>query len=135
MMAVQDYVGEISNANSIAFCSMTCDTPESKKTLYNCISDPAHRIGDEINNVISVKDVYIETVQCTKPDGSTEFCPRVILIDAKGEGHQCVSFGVYNAMKKIFSLMGYPSTWEKPLDVLVKQVTKGDKKMLNLVLK
>lgn len=135
MLVAKDYVNDISNSSSAAFCSMACDTVESKKMLYNCVSNPQHRISDEINSVISVKDVYIETAACSRPDGTTEMCPRIVLIDTKGEGHQCVSFGVYNALKKIFALMGHPSTWEKPLDIMVKQVTRGEKKMLNLTLK
>lgn len=135
MVVAKDFGSDISNSSSAVFCSMLCDTPESKKMLYNCVSDPQHRISDEINSVINVKDVYIETVGCSRPDGTTEICPRVVLIDTKGEGHQCVSFGVYNALKKIFALMGHPSTWEKPLEILVKQVTRGEKKMLNLALK
>lgn len=134
-LVTKDYVGEIANSNSVCYCSMKVGTLEDKKLLYNCISDPKYRLGDEINKDILVKDVYIESVECKKADESVEVCPRIVLIDSEGNGHQCVSFGVYNALKKIFGLMGYPSEWTEPLKLAVKQVSKGERKMLNLIMK
>lgn len=134
-LIAKDYVGEITNSESVCYCSMKVGTLEDKKTLYNCISDPKYRLADEINKDILVKNVYIESVECKRPDESVEVCPRIVLIDADGEGHQCVSFGVYNALKKIFGLMGDPQQWENPLKLTVKQVTKGERKMLNLIMK
>lgn len=134
-LIAKDYVGEIANTNSVCYCSMKVGTLDDKKLLYNCISNPKYRLADEINKDILVKDVYIESVECKRADESVEVCPRIVLIDSDGEGHQCVSFGVYNALKKIFGLMGSPSEWDEPLKLSVMQVSKGERKMLNLIMK
>jgi hypothetical protein len=55
-----------------------------------------------------------------------------VIIDDHGVGYACVSIGVYSAIKKLFQVYGEPETWKNPITLKVKQVTKGERKMLTL---
>ena len=115
------------------YCSMVANTPKEKAVLFNAMNNPANRLGDCINQTIKVKDVFVEVVNCTNEQtGEVKACPRIVLIDDKNNGFQCVSIGVFSALKKLFGVYGEPKDWEKPIPILVKQVTKGDRKMLTL---
>lgn len=115
-----------------AFCSMRAETAEEKAALYNLTNNPAERLGDNINKVINAKDLYVEIVNCTNEEtGEVTACPRIVIIDDKGVGFQCVSVGIYSAIKKVIQIFGAP-TWETPIKLEVKQITKGSRKMLTL---
>lgn len=115
------------------YCSMLAETAEEKAVLFNAMNNPANRLGDCINQTINVKDVFVEVVNCTNEQtGEVKACPRIVLIDDKNTGYQCVSIGVFSALKKLFGVYGEPQNWEKPIPLMVKQITKGDRKMLTL---
>lgn len=114
------------------FCSMVAETDEAKAQMFNAMNNPDMRLSDCINMVIKAKDLYIEVVNCTNEQtGETTACPRIVIIDEKGVAYQCVSVGIYSALKKVIQVFGAP-TWKKPIPLMVKQVTKGERKMLTL---
>lgn len=114
------------------FCSMTATTHEEKAAMFNAMNNPDKRLSDCINMQIKAKDLYIEIVNCTNEEtGETNACPRIVIIDEKGVSYQAVSIGIYSALKKAIQVFGAP-TWETPVTLEVKQVTKGNKKMLTL---
>ena len=114
------------------FCSMKAETPEEKMKLFNAMNNPEKRLGDCINKTINAKDLYVEVVNCTNEEtGEVTACPRIVIIDDKGVGYQCVSIGIYSAIKKVIQIFGAP-TWETPVKLEVMQVTKGARKMLTL---
>lgn len=114
------------------YCSMVADTDEARAKLFNAMNNPDERLSEMINKQIKVKDVYIEVVDCTNTEtGEVTPCPRIVLIDEKGKSYQAVSIGIYSALKKLFQVYGVP-TWEKAVTMEVKQITKGDRKMLTL---
>lgn len=114
------------------FCSMIADSDEAKAKLYNAMNNPDKRLSDMINMTILAKDLYIEVVNCTNTEtGEVTACPRIVIIDEKGKSYQAVSIGIYSALKKVIQVYGAPS-WEKPIKLEVKQITKGERKMLTL---
>lgn len=116
-----------------SYCSLVATTEDEKLTLYNAMNNPDKRLADMINEKISVKDVFVEVVKCeNRETGEKQSCPRIVLIDSNGIGYQCVSIGIFSALKKLFSVFGEPGTWENPVTVKVKQISKGDRKMLTL---
>lgn len=118
------------------YCSVVAQTDEEKALLFNATNNTAHRLSDCINMVINVKDVFVEVVNCTNQEtGEVTPCPRIVLINEKGEGYQCVSMGIFSALKKLFAIYGEPKDWSKPIKLEVKQVTKGERKMLTLNIK
>lgn len=120
----------------LQYCSVTVETDEDKAKLFNAMNNPDERLADCINKTINVKDLFIEVVNCTNEEtGEITACPRIVLIDDKMKSYQAVSLGIYSALKKIIGIFGEPKTWKKPLSMEVKQITKGNKKMLTLNLK
>lgn len=116
----------------LAFSSLKAETDEEKAKLFNAINNPENRLSDCINMKIKAKDLFIEVVNCTNEEtGEVTACPRIVIIDEKGVGYQAVSVGIYSALKKVIQIFGKP-TWEKPINLEVKQVTKGNRKMLTL---
>lgn len=124
-------IGELTERKTM-FCSLNPTNDEDKMVVYNAMNNPAKRISDCINTTINVKDVFCEVVQCKNNEtGEITTCPRIVLIDDKGIGYQAVSIGIYSAIKKLIAVFGEP-TWDKPIKLKVVQVTKGERKMLNL---
>lgn len=118
---------------STQYCSMKAESDSEKAALFNATNNPDFRLADRINMEIKVKDVFVEAVHCTNRDtGEVNVCPRVVLIDDKNVGYQCVSIGVFSAIKKLFGVYGEPMYWKAPIKMMVKQITKGEKQMLTL---
>lgn len=114
------------------FCSMFATTKEEKAQLYNAMNNPDARLADCINMQIKAKDLYVEVVNCTNEEtGEVTACPRIVIIDDEGKSYQAVSIGIYSALKKIIQVYGSP-TWAEPVCLEVKQITKGQRKMLTL---
>lgn len=129
-MEIDGLVADLTTRQT-SFCSLAANTQEEKAQLFNLMNAPQHRLSDMINMTIEVTDIFVETVQCANKDGEITLTPRIVLIDKNGEGYQCVSMGIYGALKKLFSIYGVPH-WEEPLPLTVKQVTKGEYKILTL---
>ena len=114
------------------FCSMKADTDDDKMVMFNAMNNPDKRLSDCINMKIMAKDLYIEVVNCTNEEtGEITACPRIVIIDAENVSYQCVSVGIYSALKKVIQVFGTP-TWHNPIPLEIKQVTKGARKMLTL---
>nr|DAT81465.1 MAG TPA: Single stranded DNA binding protein [Caudoviricetes sp.] len=125
----KDFVADLTSRET-TFCSMVANTPAEKALLFKAMNNPEKRVGDCINMTIEAKDLYCEVVTCTNQQtGQSDECPRIVIIDKDGTGYQAVSLGVYSAIKKIIQVFGAP-TWEEPLPLVVKQITKGDRKLL-----
>lgn len=129
-------IESLSNAGSAEmYSSMSTESFEDKTALYNAMNNPDHRLADYINKTIDVKDVFVEMVEMVNnATGELSKNPRIVLIDANGESYACVSFGVFSALRKLFSIFGMP-TWEDPLPLIVTQISKGnDRRILSLSL-
>ena len=70
---------------STSYCSLNVNTQKEKEHLFNIISSPTDRIANMINEIIELKDLYVETVELTNEEtGEITFAPRTILIDKNG---------------------------------------------------
>lgn len=127
------FIMDLTAERHTQYCSLVPANEDEEIILYNAMNNPEHRIGDCINKAINVKHVYCEVVTCVnKETGASNLCPRIVLIDDKGVGYQAVSLGVFSALKKIFTVKGQPHTWKKPVKLEVKQISKGERKLLTL---
>lgn len=114
------------------FCSFNPQDPKGKAQLFKAMNNPDKRLGDCINMTILAKDLFCEVVKCVnKETGEVDQCPRIVIIDEDGVGYQAVSLGVFSAVKKLMGVFGQP-TWETPIPLVIKQITKGEKKLLTL---
>lgn len=116
-----------------AYCSIVAETFEDKAKVFNAMSSPDERLRDHINEVIKIKDVYCEVVECeNKETGVVSEAPRVVVIDTEGKSYQCVSSGIFNSLKRLFTVFGMP-TWEQGVPCKVKQISNGERQILTLV--
>jgi len=117
-----------------SFYSLQATTRKEKVALYNAISNPQERLGDHINEKIMVKDLLIEIIELVNDStGELQRVPRMVILDDKGVSYVAVSIGIFSALKRIIKLFGEP-TWEEPVELKVKQITKGEKKLLTFEL-
>lgn len=124
-------IGELTS-KTVSFCSLKAESNEEKANLYNAINNPDKRLSDCINETITVKDIFCEIVPCTNRDsGEVSRQPRIVLIDENGTSYQCVSIGVFSAVRKLIAIFGMP-TWTSGIPLTIRQVSKGDRKMLTL---
>lgn len=127
-----NFVVDLTNRTT-QYCSMVANTPKEQAALFNAMNNPEFRLADCINETIKVKDVFVEVVNCANEDtGDVVACPRIVLIDSNNKGYQCVSVGIFSALKKLFGVYGEPTKWKAPINLKVKQITKGKKQMLTL---
>jgi DNA polymerase III delta prime subunit len=144
-LMVQEENGLMSVQNLGSFYSVKAETKADKVKLFNAINNPDFRLADFINMKIKIKDVVVEIVELEQTDDEDkpkvdidgevikQKAPRVVLIDDKGKSYQCVSVGIFSALKKMIALFGTP-TWEEPIEIMVKQVSKKERKMLTIEL-
>ena len=119
-------------SKTAAFCSFKANTTDEKAKLFEIMNNPEKRLADCINMTIYVKDLYCEVVNCTNTEtGEVTQQPRIVVIDKDNIGYQCVSIGIFSAFKKLISIFGEP-TWNEPIPLKVKQITKNTRKMLTL---
>ena len=128
----EDFVGEIMEGNLGSYCSMKIETKEDKAKLFRIMNNPEYKVADVINTPIKLKDVYLEAIQVTNEEtGEVSVQPRMVLIDADGQGYQSVSRSLFSSLKKLIAVFGQP-TWEDGIDVKVLQLRKGSKVMYTL---
>ena len=112
---------------------MKAITKEDKARLFNIMNSPSERIADHINEVIELKDIFMQTINTTnRSTGEVQKSIRVVLIDVNGKGYQAVSNGVYSAVKTLCMIYGQP-TWEEPIKIKFTQVNKNDRRILSFV--
>ena len=51
-----------------AYCSMVATTPEEQADLYTAMNAPDKKVSECIGDVIDLKDVYVEKVNCTNEE-------------------------------------------------------------------
>lgn len=127
----QDFASELCGGTADIYCSLVSDDMESKKLLYKAMTKPDFKLNDCFNKKIAMKDIFCETVLVAGDDGTERQCPRIVIIDAEGKSYQSVSFGVFNALKRIMTIFGEP-TWEEPLTIVPVQISKGKNKLTSL---
>lgn len=116
---------------NISFSSLTPGSMEEKAILFKAMNNPTARVSDMVNKEILIRDVYVEIVQVKNQEGQESLQPRTVLIDTKGDSYQCVSTGIFSAVKKLIQVFGMPP-WNDGLRVEVKQITRKERQLLTL---
>lgn len=136
LITVEDngLVGELTDV-SVAFTSLDMEnaTKEDKIMMFNAINGQgSKRIKELVNTVIPVANVYVEEIRIKDDKGVESVCPRIILLDDENNGYCAVSMGVFGSLKKIFQMFGLPNTWDEPLKITPKIISKGTKQITTL---
>lgn len=107
-------------------------TPEERKTVYNAMNNPTHKLSAFINKKIKVQNVLIETLDLLDDDtGEISRVPRTVLIAPDGTSYVANSMGVLTSIKNAFTAFG-PAPWDPAIDFEVKQVQVKRGSMLTL---
>ena len=118
------------------YCSKVAETEKEKKELFNALESCDALLNDCVGQEINIKDIYVEEKQVMDDEtGEIKTKYRTILFDENGQTYATGSYGIYNILKKIISIYGLPTTWEKPLKVKVTKRPIGNgKQSLTLTL-
>ena len=118
------------------YCSKSAETEKEKKELFNALETCDALLNDCVGQEINIKDIYCEEKQVVDNvigEIKTKF--RTIMFDDSGQTYATESYGIFNVLKKIVSIYGLPTTWEKPLKVKVAKRPIGNgKQSLTLVI-
>lgn len=130
---IRDYdVRELNAEQMPAYCSIVAETREEQAKVFNAANAPKEKVADHINKKIMVSDIYAETLELVnKETGEVECAPRIVLIDDKGVGYECVSVGMFSSLKKLIKSFGEP-TWNPPLPCVVEQQKVANGSMLTI---
>lgn len=130
--AKESMIGTLTNEKVTMFTSMSAETVDEKKALFNAMNNPQKRVADMIGKEIAIRDVFVESVDMVNEEtGEVTIAPRIVLVDTKGVSYQCVSTGIFSALKKLFQIFGMP-TWENGIKTEVAQIQKGKRNILTL---
>ena len=123
------------NNTGAIYCSKVTKTSEEKKDLFNALESCDALLNDCVGQEITIKDVYCEEKQVIDEEtGETKVKYRTILFDVTGQTYATGSYGIFNVMKKIFAIYGYP-TWDEGIKVkIAKRPIANGKSSLTLIL-
>lgn len=129
-------VSDVMNTG-LGYTDMNLSDRSAAVAFYNATSNPSDKLKEHVNEVLSLVHVSVECVEVSKddvPEGKT-IAPRVVLITADGRSYSCVSVGVYQSLKRMFTLLGNPDTWTEPVKIkpVLISTKKGQVLSLNLV--
>ena len=118
------------------YCSKLAETETEKKELFNALESCDALLNDCVGQEINIKDIYVEEKQVVDNEtGELKTKFRTIIFDESGQTYATGSYGIFNVLKKIVSIYGLPTTWEKPLKVKVAKRPIGNgKQSLTLVI-
>ena len=118
------------------YCSKVAESEKEKKELFNALESCDALLNNCVGQEIEIKDMYIEEKQVVDEEtGELKTKFRTILFDENGQTYATGSYGIFNVLKKIVSIYGLPTTWEKPLKVKVAKRPVGNgKQSLTLII-
>lgn len=85
---------------------------ETNKQIFAAVSD-AKSLNENYGTVINLKNAVAQVVEVQDAQTkSMQEIIRTVLIDEDGTAYASTSQGVFGALKTLFGIMGYPSTWD-----------------------
>lgn len=129
-------VSDVMNTG-LGYTDMNLADRSAAVAFYNATSNPANKLKEHINEVLSLVHVSVECVEVSKEDAPDDkvIAPRIVLITDDGQSYSCVSIGVYQSLKRMFALLGAPDTWTEPVKIkpVLISTKRGQVLSLNLV--
>lgn len=108
-------------------------TEEEGIALYNAMANPSSKLKDMINTPLYITNIYMEKIELTNEEtGEVTENVRTVLIDQEGASFQCVSVGVFQAVKRLIAVFGPPAVWQKPMKLVPKLISSGKNQIMTL---
>ena len=116
------------------FTTVKGDDFETKAKIFNAVND-AKPVSDLSGKPFEIADLVIESTEFVN-DKTGEIDPavRTIFITPSGDAYQAFSGPIFNAAKRILTLLGEPSQWPAPLKVRVTEEGSGMSRFYKLTL-
>ena len=125
--------GLVLTNNKNIFTSLDLEKQENKIKLYNATEECDVLLNDIVNSIIEVKDVYVEEIKKVDAEtGELQEKYRTILFDKNGKTYASGAYGVYNSLKRIFTIFGTPDEWDTLKLQVYKRKTSDGKQSLCL---
>ena len=116
------------------FTTVKGDDFQTKTKVFNAVND-AENISELGGKPFEISDMVIEATEfVNEKTGEVEPAVRTIFITPDGKAYQAFSGPVFNAAKRILTLLGDPSQWPAPLKVKVTEEGKGINRFYKLTL-
>lgn len=129
-------VADVMNTG-VGYTDMNLTDRANAVAFYNATSNPANKLKEHVNEVLNLVHVSVECVEVSKENSPDEkvLAPRIVLITEDGQSYACVSIGVYQSLKRMFTLLGTPDTWTEPVKIkpVLISTKKGQVLSINLV--
>lgn len=122
------------NAANGIFTTVKGDDFETKAKIFNAVND-AKPVSDLSGKPFEIADLVIESTEfVNEKTGEIEPAVRTIFITPSGDAFQAFSGPIFNAAKRILTLLGDPSQWPAPLKVRVTEEGSGKNRFYKLTL-
>lgn len=109
-------------------------TPAGRVTLFNALQGDAMALGELIGEVVAVQDLVIHPAVARDEDtGGMRSYLRTVAVGPDGELYQCGSDGIMEAFGRMSAVFG-PPPWKPPMQVKVRQVSRGARRWYTLEL-
>lgn len=116
------------------FTTVKGDDFETKAKIFNAVND-AKPVSDLSGKPFEIADLVIESTEfINEKTGEIEPAVRTIFITPSGDAYQAFSGPIFNAAKRILTLLGEPSQWPAPLKVRVTEEGSGKNRFYKLTL-
>lgn len=116
------------------FTTVKGDDFETKAKIFNAVND-AKPVSDLGGKPFEIADLVIESTEfVNEKTGEIEPAVRTIFITSSGDAYQAFSGPIFNAAKRILTLLGEPSQWPAPLKVRVTEEGSGKNRFYKLTL-
>lgn len=116
------------------FTTVKGDNFETKAKIFNAVND-AKPVSDLNGKPFEIADLVIESTEfVNEKTGEIEPAVRTIFITPSGDAYQAFSGPIFNAAKRILTLLGEPAQWPAPLKVRVTEEGSGKNRFYKLTL-
>lgn len=116
------------------FTTVKGDDFETKAKIFNAVND-AKPVSDLSGKPFEIADLVIESTEfVNEKTGEIEPAVRTIFITPDGDAYQAFSGPIFNAAKRILTLLGEPAHWPAPLKVRVTEEGSGKNRFYKLTL-
>lgn len=116
------------------FTTVKGDDFETKAKIFNAVND-AKSVSDLSGKPFEIADLVIESTEfVNEKTGEIEPAVRTIFITPSGDAYQAFSGPIFNAAKRILTLLGDPAQWPAPLKVRVTEEGSGMSRFYKLTL-
>ena len=122
----------ITGTNKTIVTSLTLDTIEDKKKMFNAMNATDYSLSEHLEQPIKVVDYLIHDCEIADDNGEKQETKRLVLFDEDGKTYSTVSNSAYDSFGKIVTIFGEPSEWNGELSIKASEKKSRKYKFITL---